>query len=127
GADPSEFAIDIGEFHRRNAERQASLPASLTTLSTHDTKRGEDVRARLDVIAARPEAWAALLRTLRHAFPLGDTTLDQVLWQAMIGAWPVSRERMHAYAVKAAREAGRSTSWTSPSVAFEERMHAMID
>jgi (1->4)-alpha-D-glucan 1-alpha-D-glucosylmutase len=127
GADPSEFAIEIAEFHRRQAEGQAALPLSLTTLSTHDTKRGEDVRARITALSERPELWASALSRLRAAAGFGDPTLENLVWQAVLGAWPASRQRLHAYAEKAAREAGTSTSWISPDAAFEERMHAAID
>ncbi|MBG6107143.1 malto-oligosyltrehalose synthase [Frigoribacterium sp. CG_9.8] len=127
GADPSEFSIGIDEFHRRQQLRQASFPSSLTTLSTHDTKRGEDVRARISVLAEIPEEWSAALHQLHEAAPLGDGPLESLLWEAIIGAWPASRERLHAYAEKAAREAGNSTAWTAPSDQFETRMHALID
>ncbi len=127
GADPSEFSIGIEEFHRRHQLRQASFPSSLTTLSTHDTKRGEDVRARISVLAEIPTEWAAILGQLRTAAPLGDGPLESLLWEAIVGAWPASRERLHAYAEKAAREAGNSTRWTAPREEFEARMHALID
>jgi len=127
GADPSEFSIALDEFHRRQQLRQASFPSSLTTLSTHDTKRGEDVRARISVLAEIPAEWTALLGELREAAPLGDGPLESLLWEAIVGAWPASRERLHAYAEKAAREAGNSTRWTAPREEFEARMHGLID
>ena len=127
GADPSEFSINIAEFHRRQQVRQASFPLSLTTLSTHDTKRGEDVRARITVLAEIPTEWAAALDELRDAVPLGDGPLELLLWEAIIGAWPAGRERLHAYAEKAAREAGNSTKWTAPREEFEARMHRLVD
>ena len=127
GADPSEFSIGIEEFHHRHQLRQASFPFSLTTLSTHDTKRGEDVRARISVLAEIPTEWAAILGRLRAAAPLGDGPLESLLWEAVVGAWPASRERLHEYAEKAAREAGNSTRWTAPREEFEARMHALID
>jgi (1->4)-alpha-D-glucan 1-alpha-D-glucosylmutase len=127
GADPSEFSIGLTEFHRRQQLRQASFPSSLTTLSTHDTKRGEDVRARISVLAEMPGEWEAALSHLRSLAPLGDGPLEALLWEAIIGAWPASRERLHAYAEKAAREAGNSTGWSEPREGFEQRMHQLID
>lgn len=127
GADPSEFAIDLETFHARARDRHERMPRSMTTLSTHDTKRGEDVRARIDVIAELPDEWAAAIDELRALAPLGDGPLEHLLWQAIVGAWPASRERLHAYAEKAAREAGNSTTWTAPDAAFEARMHALVD
>jgi (1->4)-alpha-D-glucan 1-alpha-D-glucosylmutase len=127
GGDPSEFSISVDELHRRNQVRQAAMPHTLTALTTHDTKRSEDVRARLHVLAEVPAEWRATLDALRAASPIDDGSFEQLLWQATIGAWPISRERLHAYAEKAAREAGRSTSWTAPDAAFEEQVHRAVD
>jgi (1->4)-alpha-D-glucan 1-alpha-D-glucosylmutase len=127
GADPSEFSIDVAEFHRRQQGRQAGFPDSQTTLSTHDTKRGEDVRARLAVLSEVPEEWALALEHLRERVDIGDGPLEALLWQAIVGAWPATRERLHAYAEKASREAGNSTSWDVPNERFEARMHALVD
>jgi (1->4)-alpha-D-glucan 1-alpha-D-glucosylmutase len=103
------------------------FPASQTTLSTHDTKRGEDVRARIDVLSEVPQLWRETIAQLRELSPLGDAALENLLWESLVGAWPASRERLHAYAEKAAREAGDSTTWTSPNEDFEARMHALHD
>jgi (1->4)-alpha-D-glucan 1-alpha-D-glucosylmutase len=127
GADPSQFSISVEEFHRRQQRRQATYPASLVTLTTHDTKRGEDVRARLHALAEVPAEWSTLLDLLDERCAIGDPPLEQLLWQTVIGAWPLSRERLHAYAEKAAREAGSSTDWAAPCEVFEHTMHAMLD
>jgi (1->4)-alpha-D-glucan 1-alpha-D-glucosylmutase len=127
GADPGEFSISASEFHERQQLRQAVLPASMTTLSTHDTKRGEDVRARIDTISEVPGEWAETLFALRLRVPVGDPPLENLLWQAVIGAWPLTRERLHAYAEKAAREAGTSTGWTEPDARFEAALHDLVD
>jgi len=128
GGDPSEFAIPVDRFHERQVRRHAAWPHSMTTLSTHDTKRGEDVRARIDVLAEIPERWSIELDGLRAtAGSTGDGPFDALLWQAIVGAWPIERERAHAYADKAAREASVSTTWTAPDAAFETRMHEVID
>ena len=127
GADPSEFSIGVTEFHRRQLDRQARFPASMTTLSTHDTKRGEDTRARITVLSELPDDWAALVRELRANAPLDDGPLENLLWESIVGAWPASADRLHAYAEKAAREAGNSTTWTKPDEDFETRMHALVD
>ena len=127
GADPAEFSIDVAEFHRRQESRQATYPASLTTLSTHDTKRGEDTRARISVLSELPAEWEETLGYLRERAPLGDGALENLLWESIVGAWPASRERLHDYAEKAAREAGSSTNWLQPNTEFETRMHALVD
>ena len=127
GADPSQFALPVDRFHAAQAARLAAWPHAMTTLSTHDTKRGEDVRARLSVLAEIPERWAEVLEELTDAASSGHGPFDALLWQAVIGAWPASRDRLHAYAEKAAREAGEATNWLDPDAAFERRMHAMVD
>jgi len=127
GGDPAEFSIDLAEFHARQERRQASYPHSLTTLSTHDTKRGEDVRARIDVLSEVPGEWRSTLMRLRERAPLDDGPLENLLWESIVGSWPASRERLHAYAEKAAREAGNSTGWAKPDEGFEQKMHALVD
>jgi len=127
GGDPSEFALSPEEFHRRQEDRARRMPESMTALSTHDTKRGEDTRARIAVLAELPGRFERFLRTVREHVGLGDGSLESLLWQAVVGAWPASRERLQDYALKAAREAGASTSWTDPDERFEERMAALID
>ena len=99
----------------------------MTTTSTHDTKRGEDVRARITVLSELPEVWAESLDRLLALAPLPDPGFGSLLWQAVVGAWPASRERLHAYAEKAMREAGDRTTWTSPDTAYETAVHAAVD
>jgi (1->4)-alpha-D-glucan 1-alpha-D-glucosylmutase len=127
GADPTEFALEPAEFHARMARRQADLPLSMTTLSTHDTKRSEDTRARIAVISEVAPEWERVLDRLNDLVPLPDGPFSTLLWQAIAGAWPASRERLHAYALKAAREAGNSTNWTDPDPAFEDRVSSAVD
>ncbi|MFJ5860699.1 malto-oligosyltrehalose synthase [Pseudarthrobacter sp. NPDC092439] len=127
GAEPTEFAVSTDEFHERMGRRLAELPLSMTTLSTHDTKRSEDARARISVIAELPDEWAGTLASLRELAPVPDGPYENLLWQAVIGAWPASRERLQGYAQKAAREAGNSTTWTNPDEDFESRVRAAVD
>ena len=127
GAEPSEFALSPATMHDVHARRLAQYPHTMTALSTHDTKRAEDVRARVSVLSELPQDWAAAVRRWNRFAPLGDGALANLLWQAMVGAWPIDRDRLHAYAEKAAREAGVSTAWIDPDTAFEERMHALVD
>ncbi|MBT2594407.1 malto-oligosyltrehalose synthase [Arthrobacter sp. ISL-72] len=127
GADPTEFAVDPSEFHHRMMRRQAELPLSMTTLSTHDTKRSEDTRARISVISEFVAEWDKVLTRLQELAPLPDGPLASLLWQAIAGAWPASRERLQQYATKAAREAGNSTDWLDPNEAFEQKLAAAVD
>jgi (1->4)-alpha-D-glucan 1-alpha-D-glucosylmutase len=127
GGDPARFGSSVAEFHEAQQRRAERYPESMTTLSTHDTKRSEDVRARLAVLAEMPSEWAQLVRQLLQRHPLADRPLAHLVWQNLIGAWPLSRERAHAYVEKAAREAGTSTTWTAPDEEFERQLHALVD
>jgi (1->4)-alpha-D-glucan 1-alpha-D-glucosylmutase len=127
GAEPAIFSITPGEFHEQMAFRQADWPDAMTTLSTHDTKRGEDVRARITALAEMPERWMYTLARLLELTPVPDRGFGNLLWQAAVGAWPISRDRLHAYAEKAMREAGDRTTWTAPDEAYEAAVHAAVD
>ena len=127
GADPDEFAVTVDEFHSRQQARLATHPASMTTLSTHDTKRGEDTRARISVIAEVPDEWAQFISRRRARFALGDGALENVLWESIVGSWPRERDALHGYAEKAARESGGATTWANPNVRFEQRVHDLVD
>jgi len=127
GADPAEFSMNVATFHERQQSRLAGYPLSMTTLSTHDTKRGEDTRARITVISEAPEQWAAFLTRRRARHPLADGALENVLWESIVGSWPRERSALHEYAEKAAREAGTSTSWAAPDADFERRLHELVD
>ncbi|MFI7644490.1 malto-oligosyltrehalose synthase [Micromonospora sp. NPDC049460] len=127
GGSPAHFGTPPAEFHRFAAARQVRWPASMTTLSTHDTKRSEDVRARLAVLSELPGRWADLVARWTARAPLPDPAFAHLLWQTAVGAWPIGRERLHAYAEKAAREASVSTSWADPDPVFERAMHAVVD
>lgn len=127
GGDPSVFALDVDGFHAAAGMRQSGWPHASTALSTHDTKRSEDVRARLSVLAELPERWAEALDRLRGIASTGNGPFDALLWQAIVGAWPASPERLHAYAEKAARESAEDTTWADPDAAFEARVHAVVD
>jgi (1->4)-alpha-D-glucan 1-alpha-D-glucosylmutase len=127
GGDPSRFGFPVAEFHTAAARRLVEHPAGMTTLSTHDTKRGEDVRARLAVLSELPDEWRDVLRRWTSVAPLADGAFANLLWQTVVGTWPIERERLHAYLEKAAREARSSTSWDAPDTAFEDAMHAAAD
>ncbi|WP_100500556.1 malto-oligosyltrehalose synthase [Geodermatophilus chilensis] len=127
GGDPARFGSTVEEFHEAQRRRAERKPQSMTTLSTHDTKRSEDVRARLAVLSELGAGWAELVRGLLTRHPLPDRPLAHLVWQNLVGAWPLSRERAHGYAEKAAREAGTSTTWTDVDEEFETALHEMVD
>ena len=132
GGDPARFGVSPAEFHLAAARRAARWPAAMTTLSTHDTKRGEDVRARLTVLAEIPERWAAAVRDWQAAAPPPEPITGYLFWQTFVGVWPldgdpVPVDRLHAYAEKAAREAGIATTWEDPDADHEKALHAWVD
>ncbi len=127
GGDPSRFGSGLDGFHAAQAERRLVAPQGMTTLSTHDTKRGEDVRARLAVLAEVPAEWGELVRDLMARAPVPNAALGYLLWQTFAGTGFVGRDRMHAYAEKAMREAADGTGWIDPDRAFEASVHAAVD
>ncbi|MEU4419721.1 malto-oligosyltrehalose synthase [Actinoplanes sp. NPDC024001] len=127
GNDPAKFGVSADEFHHAAEERQLDWPDSMTSLSTHDTKRGEDVRARLAVLSEVPGDWTEVVRRWVRFAPLPDPSLAHLIWQVAVGAWPISRERLQAYAQKAAREAGSATTWQRPDEEFETALREMVD
>ena len=110
GGDPSRFGVSPGELHTALAVREASWPSTMTTLSTHDAKRSEDVRARLAVLAEIPGEWTGVFHRWAAAHPLPDPSLDLLAWQNLVGAWPISAERLASYLGKASKEAKLVTS-----------------
>jgi (1->4)-alpha-D-glucan 1-alpha-D-glucosylmutase len=127
GADPGQFGLDVPAFHAVTARRQEVAPWGMTTLSTHDTKRGEDLRARLAVLAELPNEWAETARQLQQLAPIPNRAFGYLLWQSFVATGLIERERVHAFAEKAMREASDGTSWADPVPAFEQTVHAAVD
>ncbi|GAA1477689.1 hypothetical protein GCM10009623_21350 [Nocardioides aestuarii] len=134
GGDPSVFSVSPADFHAAMAVRQAERPTAMTAASTHDTKRGEDVRSRISVLAEAPDAWARTVDRLQSLAPIPDAGFANLLWQAVLGVWPgdveedpALRDRLHGYAEKAMREAGDRTTWTAPDDDYEQAVHAAVD
>jgi len=125
GADPDHPGRGPAEFHRFALRLADAWPTGMTTLSTHDTKRQEDVRARLAVLAESPEAWAREV-TIWHGraselagAPRIDPPTEYLMWQTLVGAWPIDADRLTTYLRKAMREAKLSTSCTEPDATYE--------
>ena len=139
GADPGgELRDAVGSLHDANIERSTRWPAQMLAASTHDTKRSADVRARLDVLSEIPQGWARQLAKWERAHRglkrrvddriAPDAHMEYVIYQTLVGMWPMMagsrdhnaiRERLAAYAQKAAREAKGRTSWTDPNEDYE--------
>ena len=125
GGDPGRFGVTPEEFHWRVGDVAAGdHPRSMTALSTHDTKRSEDVRARLAVLSELPDEFAAAVRRWSARARLPEPTLNLLAWQSLVGAWPISQERLVRYLEKASREAKIATSWTEPNAEFDAAVAA---
>jgi (1->4)-alpha-D-glucan 1-alpha-D-glucosylmutase len=125
GGDPGRFGVPAAEFHRRSvALAEGPHAATMTTLSTHDTKRSEDVRARLAVLSEIPDEFAGAVRRWSARARLPEPTLNLLAWQSLAGAWPISPERLRGYLEKASREAKLVTSWTEPNEEFDRAVAA---
>ncbi len=133
GGSPDRNGLTLAEFHQYCAKMQAEHPLTMTTLSTHDTKRADDVRARLAVITELPARWrSAVSRWSRRnaQFKTGnypDRNTEYFFYQTLVGTWPISAERMTAYMEKAAREAKQHTSWTQQNKEFEDALKNFVE
>jgi (1->4)-alpha-D-glucan 1-alpha-D-glucosylmutase len=132
GGDPARFGVAGEEVHAFAERLQREWPTTMTTLSTHDTKRSEDVRARLAVLSELPGAWADAVRgwwmaAAPHRDPLVDPRTEYLVWQTLVGTWPIDADRLHRYLEKAVREAKLLTSWTSPDGDYEAAVHRFVD
>lgn len=128
GGEPDRFALSPTELLTWAGRMQVASPLGMTTLSTHDTKRSADVRARIGVLSELPVEWAALVGDLRAASAgwrpaLLDGRTENLLWQTLAGTWtadgPLPADRLTEYLTKAIREAKLHTSWTAPDEAYE--------
>jgi (1->4)-alpha-D-glucan 1-alpha-D-glucosylmutase len=133
GGAPENGGVTVEEFHNYCASSQAAHPLQMNTLSTHDTKRADDVRARLAVITEDPRRWRAVVNrwARRNAqFKTGkfpDRNTEYFLYQTLVGTWPISIERLTAYMEKAVREAKQQTSWTQQNNEFEDALRSFIE
>ena len=147
GGDPRLFGSTVGAFHRACRQRAARWPHSLLASSTHDNKRSEDVRARIDVLSEMPGAWRLALRRWRQFNRRHRTEIDgddapspndeYLLYQTIVGAWPLGkvnqrtleafRARIQAYMLKAAREAKVHTSWVNVNAAYESALERFVE
>jgi (1->4)-alpha-D-glucan 1-alpha-D-glucosylmutase len=146
GGDPQRFGISVEEFHDFNARRMLERPHGLSATSTHDTKRGEDVRARINALSEIPGKWYRAVRRWRNinwerktrieeeAAP--DSNIEYLLYQTLAGAWPFEPldaarhaefvRRIQEYIIKAMREAKVHTSWISPNEDYERATSQFI-
>ncbi|MDI1229871.1 MAG: malto-oligosyltrehalose synthase [Methylobacter sp.] len=147
GGDPRRFGVTLTAFHRANQTRAKNWPHAMVTTSTHDTKRSEDMRARLNVLSEIPAAWRLALRhwsranrSLKHrvdGMPVPTPNDEYFIYQTLLGIWPPGEPdademarfsvRMAEYLLKAVREAKVHTSWINPNTAYEDAVVAFAD
>ena len=133
GGDPSLFGVSPDAFHEWCRNTQARYPFTMLASSTHDTKRSEDVRARIGLLSEVPSAWAEAVKRWSAAnarYRSGewpDRKTEYLIYQTLVGAWPISKERISAYLRKAVREAKEHTSWVAPNEAFEMALDQFVD
>lgn len=147
GGSPERFGTSLDTFHGKNIERLKFWPHALITTATHDTKRGEDVRARINVLSEIPEEWRKCLLHWRRlnnrkkpvvdGQKVPDRNEEYLLYQTLVGAWPVEEmdetayeqltRRIKEYMLKASREAKINTSWINPNSMYEDALTVFID
>jgi (1->4)-alpha-D-glucan 1-alpha-D-glucosylmutase len=137
GGDPSRFGTSLAEFHAANVERQRRSPHALSATATHDTKRGEDVRARINVLSEIPLEWRARLaawqrlnrkhHTVVDGAPVPGANTAYFIYQTLVGAWPIDVRRLKDYLLKAVREAKVHTSWTNPNPRYEDALVKFVE
>lgn len=145
GGDPARFGTSVDEFHRQNRARRREWPEAMLNSSTHDTKRSEDVRARISVISEKPTEWRAALnrwsRLNRKLKKKAEGVLaphradEYVIYQTLFGTWPLGGlesvhesyvERLQNYIIKVAREASRFTNWVNPDEVYEGALQEFV-
>jgi (1->4)-alpha-D-glucan 1-alpha-D-glucosylmutase len=146
GGEPRSPACSIADFHRENAARQADNPLALLATSTHDTKRSEDVRARISVLSEIPGRWKQAVNrwarsNRRHlhevdGLPAPSRNDEYVFYQTLVGVWPLTppdesqlqtlTARLQQYMEKATREAKQRTSWVNPNAAYDQAVRAFV-
>ncbi|MBD3258225.1 malto-oligosyltrehalose synthase [candidate division GN15 bacterium] len=132
GGEPNRFGISISEFHQACETRQRKHPQAMLNSTTHDTKRSEDLRARLALLSEIPERWGNTVRQWaefndqHRQRGLPDRNTEYLLYQTLVGAWPIGEERIIAYMEKATREAKRHTSWRKQNAEYERALREFI-
>ena len=146
GGNPERFGVAVETFHRQNAERQANWPFAMLTTSTHDTKRSEDVRARIGVLSEMPRDWERAMQrwqALNHdkkaevdGTEVPDANEEYLFYQTLVGAWPLQPmdepahehfvARLEGYMEKALKEAKLHTSWINPQDAYDQAVKRFV-
>ncbi len=133
GGDPGRFGTSVAEFHQFNRRAAARWPATMLATSTHDTKRSEDVRVRIGLLSEIPDEWADTVRrwtamnTRHKTAGMPDANTEYLLYQTLVGAFPLTAERAVAYMEKASREAKEHTSWIDPDPGYDSALREFVE
>ena len=137
GGDPSRFGVSAAEFHELNQIRRHEWPYEMTGTSTHDTKLGEDVRARIDVLSEMPDDWEREVskwmrlnkgaRAIVDGEPAPDRNDEYRFYQVLLGAWPADVARLRSYMTKAVKEGKQHSSWINPNEEYESAVAAFVE
>jgi (1->4)-alpha-D-glucan 1-alpha-D-glucosylmutase len=128
GGEPGRWSVTVDEFHAANAERARRFPENLLVTQTHDTKRSGDARARIGALSGMAEAWSTCVR---RWYELTDALVEDgapdgheryLIFQTLVGVWPITAQRLEGYVEKALREAKRNTNWVDQNHDWEERV-----
>lgn len=132
GGNPGNFGVTVAEFHQAAEQALEKWPSSMLATSTHDTKRSEDVRTRIGLLSQMPQAWEkavgrwSRLAERHRTGELPDLNAAYLLFQTLVGAWPLSEERAVQYMQKASKEAKHHTSWVNPVAAYDEALERYV-
>jgi len=146
GGDPARFGVSVSAFHRRNLLREYTWPNTMNASSTHDTKRGEDVRARINVLSEMPREWYSAIRRWRDMNRAAKTKLETIaapdanaeylFYQTLVGTWPLQAmdasahsayvQRLQDYMDKALHEAKMHTSWINPNKGYDQAVRQFV-
>ena len=137
GGDPSRFGVPAGDFHELNQVRRQEWPYEMTTTSTHDTKLGEDVRARIDALSEMPDEWEREVskwmrlnkaaRAIVDGEPAPDRNDEYRFYQVLLGAWPIDVARLQTYMTKAVKEGKQHSSWITPNEEYEAAVTTFVE
>jgi len=146
GSAPDQFGVSVAAFHAHNQNRLQFWPATMLTTSTHDTKRSEDVRARINVLSEIPRDWRTALtrwsrqhrkhKSMVDGQEVPDRNDEYLLYQTLLGVWPLTamnaedyavfKQRVQDYMHKATKEAKVTTSWINPNQAYDKALHEFV-
>ena len=133
GGYPGSIGTSVEDWHDANVRAQAKRPLGMLATSTHDTKRSEDVRARISLLSEIPDEWAlavarwSAINERHRSDDMPDRNIEYLMYQTLVGAWPIDVERVLQYVEKASKEAKAQTSWITANPDYDAALHAFVE